>query len=173
MDETEPELAKLTADVVAAYVTNNSVRPLELPMLIAAVHAALRGLTAPQVEPEKPQPPVPIKKSVTPDFIISLEDGRPYKSLRRHLSGRGLTPDQYREKWGLPRDYPMVAPNYAKQRSELAKALGLGQIRRTSAVAIAAAIENDAAPAQQLDSPSTEGESTPKRRGRPRQKAAA
>ena len=130
MDEAEPGLEKLTADVVAAYVTKNSVRPLDLPELIASVHAALKGLNAPQVEPEKLQPPVSIKKSVTPDFIISLEDGRPYKSLRRHLTGRGLTPDQYREKWGLPRDYPMVAPNYAKHRSELAKSLGLGQLRR-------------------------------------------
>ena len=167
------EFASLTADVVSAYVSNNSVRPAELPDMIASVHQALQGLTAPrQAEPEKLQPAVPIKRSVTPDFIVSLEDGKHYKSLKRHLSGRGLTPDQYREKWGLPRDYPMVAPNYAKQRSELAKALGLGQIRRTSAVAIAAAIENDAASAQQLETPSTEGESTPKRRGRPRQKAA-
>ncbi len=129
MDEAEPDLAQLTADVVAAYVTKNSVRPLDLPELIASVHAALKGLSEPQVEPEKLQLPVPIKKSVTPDFLISLEDGRPYKTLRRHLTGRGLTPDQYREKWALPRDYPMVAPNYAKQRSELAKSLGLGQLR--------------------------------------------
>src|SRR5918999_274080 len=121
----------LTADVVAAYVAHNSVRAADLSDLIASVHGALQSLKAPQqAEPEKREPPVSIKKSITPDHLISLEDGRRYKSLKRHLTGRGLTPEQYREKWGLPRDYPMVAPNYAKQRSELAKSLGLGQIRR-------------------------------------------
>ena len=117
----------LTADVVSAYVSHNSVRTADLPDLIASVHGALQGLRAPQqAEPEKREPPVSIRKSITPDFLISLEDGRRYKSLKRHLKGRGLTPEQYREKWGLPRDYPMIAPNYAKQRSELAKSLGLG-----------------------------------------------
>src|ERR671913_320037 len=121
----------LTADVVAAYVSHNAVRIAGLPDLIASVHGALQSLKAPQkAEPEKREPPVSIKKSITSDFLISLEDGRRYKSLKRHLKGRGLTPEQYREKWGLPRDYPMVAPNYAKQRSELAKALGLGQARK-------------------------------------------
>jgi predicted transcriptional regulator len=131
MNNGEPDYTALTADVVSAYVAKNSVRPADIPDLIASVHAALKALGATQAEPEKPQPPVPIKKTVTPDFIISLEDGRHYKSLKRHLSGRGLTPDQYREKWGLPRDYPMVAANYAKVRSELAKSLGLGQLRRS------------------------------------------
>jgi len=84
---------------------------------------------------EAPSPAVPVKKSITPDHLISLEDGKRYKSLRRHLSTRGLTPEQYREKWGLPRDYPMVAPNYSKQRSELAKSAGLGQMRRKAAEA--------------------------------------
>jgi predicted transcriptional regulator len=84
---------------------------------------------APAPEAEKPVPAVAIKKSVTPDYIISLEDGRQYKSLKRHLSGRGLTPAEYRTKWGLPHDYPMVAPNYAAQRSEMAKAIGLGRKR--------------------------------------------
>jgi predicted transcriptional regulator len=107
------------------------VRAADLSDLIASVHRALQGLSAPpQAEPEKREPPVSIKKSITPDHLISLEDGKRYKSLKRHLKGRGLTPEQYREKWGLPRDYPMVAPNYAKQRSDLAKALGLGQLRR-------------------------------------------
>ena len=132
MDEAiSRDYTSLTADVVSAYVSYNSVRAADLSDLISSVHGALQGLSAPQqAEPEKREPPVSIKKSLTPDFLISLEDGRRYKSLKRHLKGRGLTPEQYREKWGLPRDYPMVAPNYAKQRSEIAKALGLGQLRR-------------------------------------------
>jgi predicted transcriptional regulator len=112
-------------------VAHNAVRAADLPDLISSVHGALQSLKAPQqAEPEKRQPPVSIKKSITPDFLISLEDGRRYKSLKRHLKGRGLTPEQYREKWGLPADYPMVAPNYAKARSELAKEMGLGQQRK-------------------------------------------
>jgi predicted transcriptional regulator len=100
--------------------------------VFAAVYDATMGKTlgvleAPPIEEEKPKPAVPIKKSITPDYLISLEDGRRYKSLKRHLGGRGLTPDQYREKWGLASDYPMVAPNYAKQRSDLAKSMGLGR----------------------------------------------
>ena len=133
MDENTgtPDFTALTAEVVSAYVAKNSLRPADIPDLIASVHQALQGLSAPpQAEPEKREPPVSIRKSITPDFLISMEDGRRYKTLRRHLAGRGLTPEQYREKWGLPRDYPMVAPNYAKQRSELARARGLGQIRR-------------------------------------------
>jgi predicted transcriptional regulator len=125
----------LAADIVSAFVSNNAVPSAELPELIASVHSALAKVAnGPTEKPaEAPVPPVSIKKSITSDFLISLEDGRRYKSLKRHLKGRGLTPEQYREKWGLPRDYPMVAPNYAKQRSELAKALGLGQLRRNRA----------------------------------------
>ena len=153
----------LTADVVAAYVSHNAVRAADLPDLIASVHRALQGLSAPlQAEPEKREPPVSIKKSITPDFLISLEDGKRYKSLKRHLKGRGLTPEQYREKWGLPRDYPMVAPNYAKQRSELAKALGLGQLRRSRA-----ATSNPLAPVERTPEP------TKKTRGRPKRTAEA
>jgi predicted transcriptional regulator len=135
MDEAvNPDYTALTADVVSAFVSHNAVRAADLSDLIASVHGALQGLKAPQqAEPEKREPPVSIKKSITPDFLISMEDGKRYKSMKRHLKGRGLTPEQYREKWGLPRDYPMVAPNYAKQRSELAKALGLGQLRRNRA----------------------------------------
>src|ERR671916_588789 len=126
-----PDFTALTAEVVSAYVAKNALPPADIPDLIASVHQALQGLSAPaQAEPEKREPAVSIKKSITPEFLVSLEDGKRYKTLRRHLAGRGLTPEQYREKWGLPRDYPMVAPNYAKQRSELARALGLGQIRR-------------------------------------------
>jgi predicted transcriptional regulator len=153
----------LTADVVAAYVSHNSVRTADLPDLIASVHRAMQGLSAPpQAEPEKREPPVSIKKSLTPEFLISLEDGRRYKSLKRHLKGRGLTPEQYREKWGLPRDYPMVAPNYAKQRSELAKALGLGQLRRNRAAGSAPAAQAETTP-----------EPTKKARGRRKRTAEA
>ncbi|WP_298967710.1 MucR family transcriptional regulator [uncultured Methylobacterium sp.] len=122
-------LVATTADIVAAYVSNNSVPSPDLPALIAAVHGALSGLLAPAApaQAERPTPPVPIRKSVTPDHLISLEDGKPYKSLKRHLAGRGLTPAEYRTKWGLPPDYPMVAANYAAQRSELAKRTGLGR----------------------------------------------
>jgi predicted transcriptional regulator len=150
------ELVELTSDIVSAYVANNKVSTNELPDVISSVHSALRALEEKKpVEPEKPVPMMPIKKTLTPDFLISLEDGRRYKSLKRHLSGRGLSPADYREKWGLPKDYPMVAPNYAKQRSELAKALGLGQQRRKKADVAA-----EPAPA-------------PKRRGRPKAAAAA
>lgn len=126
-----PDVVTLTADIVSAYVAKNSVPVGELGNLIAAVHASLSQVTAPPApEPEPLVPPVPIRRTVTPDAIISLEDGKPYKSLKRHLAGRGLTPDEYRAKWGLPRDYPMVAASYAAQRSELAKSTGLGQRRR-------------------------------------------
>src|SRR3978361_967461 len=120
---------QVTTDLVAAYVSKNPISASDLPRLISSVYSAISGLSARAAEPEagKPVPAVPIKKSVTPDYIVSLEDGRQYKSLKRHLKGRGLTPDDYRAKWGLPGDYPMVAANYAAQRSELAKAMGLGR----------------------------------------------
>jgi predicted transcriptional regulator len=129
MTAADQNAVDLTADVVAAFVSNNSISATDLPGLIASIHAAIAGLSAPAPAPEaeKPVPAVPIKKSVTPDYIISLEDGRQYKSLKRHLTGRGLTPADYRAKWGLPRDYPMVAANYAARRSEMAKAIGLGR----------------------------------------------
>ncbi|MGD9912675.1 MAG: MucR family transcriptional regulator [Rhizobiaceae bacterium] len=123
------DLIAFTADIVAAYVSKNDVQASGLPALISQVHAAMTGLTSEQPPREALRPPVPIKKSVTPDYIICLEDGKKYKSLKRHLgSAYGMTPDQYRQKWGLPPDYPMVAPNYAVARSELAKATGLGRI---------------------------------------------
>ncbi|BAV52619.1 MucR family transcriptional regulator (plasmid) [Mesorhizobium loti] len=121
---------ELTADVVSAYVSNNPVPMGDLPSLIGQVHAALRGTAAggSAAKPEPIEPAVPIKKSVTPEYIISLEDGKKFKSLKRHLSTHyGLTPDEYRAKWGLPADYPMVAPNYAAARSALAKTIGLGR----------------------------------------------
>jgi predicted transcriptional regulator len=116
----------LTAGIVSAYVSNNSVQRADLAGVVEGVAAALAGLgKAP--EPEPLTPPVSIRKSVTPDFLISLEDGKRYKSLKRHLGVRGLTPDEYRAKWSLPADYPMVAPNYAAARSALAKSHGLGR----------------------------------------------
>jgi len=135
MNDNQPEqdhnISEMTADMVSAYVANNAVSSSDLPGLIRSVYAAILGLSAPADTPvEKPVPAVPIKKSVTPDYIVSLEDGRQFKSLKRHLSGRGMTPAEYKAKWGLPADYPMVAPNYAAKRSELAKSLGLGQQRR-------------------------------------------
>ena len=123
------DFVTLTAAIVSAYVTRNSVPAGDLPMVIAATYAALTKLGGP-AEPakdERPTPPLPIKKTVTPDYIISLEDGRPYKTLKRHLAGRGITPEEYRQKWGLPHDYPMVAATYAAQRSQLAKTSGLGR----------------------------------------------
>jgi len=123
-------LVELTAEVVAAYVSHNSVPVKELAVLIENMHATLKGAAGAAVRqaPKELIPAVPIKKSITPDYLISLEDGRKLKSLKRHLSARyGLTPDQYRVKWGLPADYPMTAPNYSNTRSELAKTLGLGR----------------------------------------------
>ncbi|WP_082173635.1 MucR family transcriptional regulator [Methylobacterium platani] len=126
-------LVELAADIVSAYVSKNSVPVGELAGLIASVYTSLTNLKQPaSEEPEKLTPPVPIKKTVTPDYIISLEDGKQYKSLKRHLSSRGLTPEEYRRKWGLPHDYPMVAATYATQRSELAKNSGLGRPRKAA-----------------------------------------
>jgi predicted transcriptional regulator len=143
-DQPNVDLTGITADIVASYVANNSVQSTDLPAMIVSVHAALQGLVAPQkIETEKQQPAVSIRKSVTPDFLISLEDGKPYKTLKRHLSTLGITPAAYRAKWGLPSDYPMVAATYAQRRSELAKGLGLGQKRGLAAAAKAAAMPKD------------------------------
>ena len=124
---------QLTANIVSAYVSNNTVASAEIPNLIAQVYSALMrissGQPAPPAEPLKPA--VAVKRSVTPEYIVCLEDGKKFKSLKRHLRTQyGITPEQYREKWGLPPDYPMVAPNYAAARSQLAKQMGLGQQRR-------------------------------------------
>jgi predicted transcriptional regulator len=130
-ERASPDYIGLTSDIVSAYVANNSVAREELRSLIGAVHEALaRTSKPPAAAREALVPPVPIKSTVRPDYIISLEDGRRYKSMRRHLAARGLTPEQYRQKWGLRPDYPMVAANYSKARSELAKAFGLGQARK-------------------------------------------
>jgi len=126
-------LIELTADIVAAYVGNNPLQMAELPGLISQVHSALSGITTGAAEePAEPlKPAVSVRKSVTPEYIVCLEDGKKFKSLKRHLRTHyDLTPEQYREKWGLPADYPMVAPSYAEARSKLAKEMGLGQKRR-------------------------------------------
>ena len=133
MDTQNPgtgNLSELTADVVSAYLSHNAVRADNIPTLIRAVHSALstvgngHGHAAPQV---KPKPPMPWKKAIKPDGIVSFEDGKSYKSMKRHLTTRGMTPEQYRERWSLPQDFPMVASNYAAARSELAKKMALGQ----------------------------------------------
>lgn len=130
-------LVELTADIVAAYVSNHVVPVSDLSNLISDVHSALSNTSSPApvvTAVEKPKPPVPIKKSVHNDYIICLEDGMKFKSLKRHLMTHyGMTPEEYREKWELPADYPMVAPAYAEARSRLAKQMGLGQGRKKRA----------------------------------------
>jgi predicted transcriptional regulator len=123
----------LTAEIVSAYVSNNTVSSGDIPALINQVHTALLRVSSGQGEAraEALKPAVPIKKSIHPDYIVCLEDGKKFKSLKRHLRTQyNMTPEQYREKWGLPPDYPMVSPNYAVARSNLAKQMGLGQQRR-------------------------------------------
>jgi predicted transcriptional regulator len=126
----EEELLRMTADVVAAYVSNNTLPTAQLGEVINAVYSSLRGLEVRGAEPpaEPMKPAVPIRKSITPDYLICLEDGKKLKMLKRHLrSTYHMTPDEYRAKWGLGPDYPMVAPKYAEQRSEFAKKIGLGR----------------------------------------------
>ena len=123
----------LTANIVSAYLSNNPTPASEIPNLISQIHSALLRVSAGRLElPSEPaKPAVPVKKSMTPDYLVCLEDGKRFKSLKRHLRTQyKMTPEQYRDKWGLPVDYPMVAPNYAVARSALAKKMGLGQQRR-------------------------------------------
>ncbi|MGZ2410796.1 putative transcriptional regulator [Sphingomonas sp. F9_3S_D5_B_2] len=128
----EDTLLTLTADIVAAHVSNNSVSVNDIPNLIQNVHAALSGISGTVSAPEaKPEPKVAVRSSVKPDYIVCLEDGKRLKMLKRHLMTHyNLTPDQYRQRWGLAADYPMVAPNYAEQRRTLAKSIGLGTKRK-------------------------------------------
>lgn len=156
--ETEIKAAdyvEMAAEIVSAYVSNNPVRPSDLGALIGTVHQALNGLsgpTEPAIEQVEKPTPAQIKKSITPDALISFEDGKPYKSMKRHLNGRGLTPEAYRTKYGLPVDYPMTSASYSAQRSELARSLGLGNYRKgVGKVAEPDGISSEA----------------PKRRGRP------
>jgi predicted transcriptional regulator len=156
------DYVELTAEIVSAYVSNNSVRPADIGELIASTHTALAGLSqgaaaaAPAVEKLTP---AQIRKSITPDALISFIDGKPYKTLKRHLGINGMTIEQYRERYGLPRDYPSTAASYSAQRSALAKSLGLGQ-QRTKAAPKAAA------PAETISD-------KPKRAGRPRKSKEA
>jgi predicted transcriptional regulator len=150
------DFIELTTSIVSAYVSNNHVQGAELASLIAATHAALSGIgqgstAAPAVEKLTS---AQIRKSITPDALISFEDGKPYKTLRRHLTIRGLTPEAYREKWGLPRDYPMTSASYSEQRSKLALALGLGNQRKKTA--------------PNASEPEVTVSDKPKRAGRPR-----
>lgn len=137
--DTQNEMAEtlitLTADIVAAHVSNNSVAVSDLPLIIQNVHSALTGLGTPAVEPEiKQEPAVSIRSSIKPDYVVCLEDGKKLKMLKRHLMTHyKMTPDEYRAKWNLPADYPMVAPNYAEQRRTLAKKIGLGTKPRARA----------------------------------------
>lgn len=129
-EKNQNEIIEFTAEIITAYVSNNSVSANELPSLIAEIHASLAGLLmdSPIIPVEKPTPAVSVKKSLTDDYLICLEDGKKFKSLKRHLMTHyGMTPEDYRAKWDLPSDYPMVAPNYAATRSNLAKQMGLGR----------------------------------------------
>ncbi|WP_128562335.1 MucR family transcriptional regulator [Methylobacterium crusticola] len=133
--ETSTDYIELAADIVSAFVSNNSIQVTDLPALIASVHSTLGALGAgPAAAKAEPlTPAVPVKKSIMPDYLVCLEDGKKFKSLKRHLRTRyGLSPEDYRARWNLSPDYPMVAPNYAAARSELAKTMGLGQQRRKS-----------------------------------------
>ena len=127
-NQSYPNILDLAAEIVSAQVSNNQTDPALIPALIRDVYQALKMADQPQNEPEKLQPAVPVKRSVFPDYIVCLEDGKKLKMLKRHLqSAYGITPEQYRERWGLPADYPMDAPNYAERRSTLAREIGLGR----------------------------------------------
>jgi predicted transcriptional regulator len=136
MDESSPKpgsTVELTADIISAYVSSNHLQVAELPTLIAEVHAALGALAqgpAPAAPAAAKATPAEIRRSIGHDALVSFEDGKPYKTLRRHLTRLGLTPEEYRRKWGLPHDYPMTSASYSERRSELARTLGLGQQRR-------------------------------------------
>ena len=133
-DKPSPELLEHTTRIVAAQVANNPIAVTDVPGLISTVHQALATLGAEQEAAAKPTPVVPIKQSVKPEYIVCLDDGKKFKMLKRHLrTAYNMTPDDYRTRWGLPSDYPMVAPNYAKQRSALAKKIGLGRKPGTKA----------------------------------------
>jgi predicted transcriptional regulator len=138
------DAVEVVADIVAAFVSHNSLPTAELPSLIESVSTAVKGFGGPGkvavtvIEP--PTPAVSIRKSVTPDYLICLEDGKRFKSMRRHLAKLGMTPEQYRVKWGLPPTYPVVAPNYAARRSAMAKSIGLGQMRRKPVTAKTTAV---------------------------------
>ncbi len=183
MSDPQPDLnvVEMAAEIVSAYVRNNSVPVSELPSLLQSVHESLGSIlngSKPEAVKEPPQPKVPVKKSVTNEFIVCLEDGKRFKSLKRHLhSEHGLSPQEYRDKWGLAKDYPMVAPAYADARSNLAKTMGLGRKAGTPAMEMPEpepeAAEPVPAPAPQAE-PAAEAEAEPaKKPRRGRAKATA
>jgi predicted transcriptional regulator len=136
-DDRQVVTVELAAKIVAAYVQHNALAAVDLPKLITEVFGALRGTQVPPATEERPAPAVPIRQSIKPHYLICLDDGKKLKSLKRHLALLGMTPAEYRHKWELPRDYPMVAPNYSASRSELAKSSGLGRKRAASPPAAA------------------------------------
>ena len=158
------ELLNLVADVVAAYVSNNSVDATQLPELIKSVHGVMRNIDAPEAPPapEKPKGAVPVRGSIKADAILSMIDGKPYKTLKRHIARHGFTPESYREAFGLPRDYPMVAASYSDVRRETAKRLGLGRKRSGNA--------NDG---REGGATTSAEPKAPAKRGRPRKVPAA
>ena len=161
-DPSQTTFAEITSEVVAAYVSKNHIQMAELPKLIASVHEAFKSLGQPpvtEVAPEPLKPAVSIKRSITDEYLISLEDGRKLKSMKRYLAGLGMTPADYRAKWGLPADYPMVAPAYAAHRSALAKSLGLGRKGAANAAEV-----DDTAPEVEAK-PEPEAPKKPARRG--------
>ena len=161
LQEAAVDYVDLTADIVSAYVSNNSIPISDLAGLLTSVHAALSsiatgGSSAPSKEEIEKPTPAQIKKSITPDALISFEDGKPYKTLKRHLTIRGITPQEYRAKYGLPQDYPMTSASYSAQRSELARAIGLGNNQKDQTKASAKTTASDETVSD-----------APKRRGRP------
>lgn len=131
VDAAPAAIIEYASEIVSAYVSNNPIQSAELPDLIREVHTTLRDLKDAGTDNAAPEPAVAIKKSITDDFLICLEDGKKFKSLKRHLRSKyGMSPEEYREKWGLPYDYPMVAPSYARKRSALAKEMGLGKLEK-------------------------------------------
>ena len=165
-------LITLAADIVSAYVSNNHVQSAELSKLLSDVHEAIRTVATTAAAPVETGPPKAtpqeIRKSISSDYLVSFEDGKQYKTLRRHLTLRGLSPEQYRTKWGLPPDYPMTSQSYSEQRSELARALGLGQQRRRSTVS-----ESTEEPAADAAVPSDAAASPEKKPRASRKKSAA
>lgn len=165
------DYVQITADIVSAFVSNNAVRSSELPGIIEAVHSSLLKASDSKVEEpisEAKSPAVPVKRSITDDYIICLEDGKKFKSLKRHLStAYNMSPDEYRAKWGLGRDYPMVAPAYASARSNLARQMGLGR-KRDEAVNDGASAAEHPVPDPQEGLPGIEAGDAPRKRGRPR-----
>ena len=176
-DSNDVDLIHMTADIVTAYVSNHTLRASELSDLISTVYSGLTTIGEPRPGPaavEVLTPAVPIKKSITPEYLICLDDGKKFKSMKRHLAQLGLTPDQYRAKWGLPASYPMVAPGYAAKRSALARTMGLGRKAEPAlldSTALSPAPEAAATLAPVLEA--MEAEPTPvKRRGRPKKALA-